>query len=100
MPDSHQLVGPWIWQGFDEHAVQYAENRGVCADAQGQRYQRDQGERRCQNQSPKYVLERFHANSTEGTIALFQPIEAADGADETDLLEFSQDATKPDVSCA
>jgi hypothetical protein len=53
----HQLFGAWQWKIAQQHAVHYAEDSGIAADAERQRQDGDGGKARVAAQPAKTVAE-------------------------------------------
>ena len=55
--EDHQLLGPRIRQGLEQHAFDDAEDRGVCPDANGQRQRGSGGKQRHFRKPPRDLVE-------------------------------------------
>ena len=60
VPDEDQPFGVRIRERAQQHLVEQAENGGVCADAQRQRQDGDEGEQRLLAQGPERVADVMH----------------------------------------
>ena len=66
-----QLVGAWIRQRLQQHALDYAEDRRIGADADGQRQHRDAGEERHLGEASQNLVES-HSETYGRRLSRFQ----------------------------